>query len=180
MKKCIYYLLSLCLILSLFACDSGMDSRGKKDSQEAYDYRNERYQDFYSRYMRKTNTDYLIVRSQAVSEKLGLGKLPDDVHGRMNVYKTDLDKTNPIINKLISRQDILAYYNRDGEQFESCDEKLQEDNFFCLVSKNNGINIYTFIPLYPMNSNKYLTLINRLHFLAVRLMMKKTVLFLIS
>ena len=61
-----------------------------KKPEEVYDYRDERYQDFYSRYMRKTQQDHLIIRSQNIKEKLGIENIPDDVLARMNIYCSGL------------------------------------------------------------------------------------------
>ena len=80
MNKPIQPLFMLCLSVMLLACGKDADHRNKSN---AYDYRDERHQDFYSRYMRKTQQDYLIIESKNIREKLQLNDVPDEVAARM-------------------------------------------------------------------------------------------------
>ena len=56
MNKPIQSIFMLCLSVMLLACGKDADHQ---NINKAYDYRDERHQDFYSRYMRKTQKDYL-------------------------------------------------------------------------------------------------------------------------
>ena len=117
----------------LLACGKDADHQNKSN---AYDYRDERHQDFYSRYMRKTQQDYLIIESKNIREKLKLNDVPDTVVARMDVSRTEpTEKIIPKINQLSNRAEILAFYNREGDKFGSCDVKNQEEHFFCIVNK---------------------------------------------
>ncbi len=80
MNKPIQSLFMLCLSVMLLACGKDADHQNKSN---AYDYRDERHQDFYSRYMRKTQQDYLIIESKNIREKLQLNDVPDEVAARM-------------------------------------------------------------------------------------------------
>ena len=104
MNKPIQSLLMLCLSVMLLACGKDADHQNKSN---AYDYRDERHQDFYSRYMRKTQQDYLIIESKNIREKLKLNDVPDNVLARMNVSRTDpSEKIIPKINQLNNRAEI--------------------------------------------------------------------------
>ena len=71
----IKYLLIILLPLLLAACsehgegERASDNKAASSKEEVYDYRDERYQDFYSRYMRKAQKDYLIIESKNIKEK---------------------------------------------------------------------------------------------------------------
>ena len=133
MNKPLQSLLILCLSVMLLACGKNADHQNKSN---VYDYRDERHQDFYSRYMRKTQQDYLIIESKNIREKLKLNDVPDNVLARMNVSRTDpSEKIILKINQLKNRAEILAFYNRDGDKFESCDARDQKEHFFCTEYK---------------------------------------------
>ena len=54
------YLRIALLPILLASCNDGKTKTIVKPAEEVYDYRDERYQDFYSRYMRKVKKHYLI------------------------------------------------------------------------------------------------------------------------
>ena len=133
MNKPIQPLFMLCLSVMLLACGKDADHRNKSN---AYDYRDERHQDFYSRYMRNAKQGSLSIDSQAIRAKLRATNVPDHVLGQLNVYRTDPnDKINSPLNQLKNRAEILAFYNRDGDKFESCDARDQKEHFFCIEYK---------------------------------------------
>ena len=81
----------------LLACGKNADHQNKS---KAYDYRDERHQDFYSRYMRKTQENHLIIESKNIREKLKLNDVPDEVAARMDVSRTEpSEKIIPQINE---------------------------------------------------------------------------------
>ena len=130
----------------LLACGKDADHQNKNN---AYDYRDERYQDFYSRYMRKTQQDYLIIESKNIREKLKLNDVPDEVAARMDVSRTEpSEKIIPQINQLSTRAEILAFFNRDGGKFKECEVEDQEKHFFCIEDEKLGLSSreYLYIP----------------------------------
>ena len=146
MNKPIQSLLMLCLSVMLLACGKDADHQNKS---KAYDYRDERHQDFYSRYMRKTQQDYLIIESKNIREKLQLNDVPDNVLARMNVSRTDpSEKIIPKINQLSNRAEILAFFNRNGGTFKECVVEDQEEHFFCIEDEKLGLSSrkYIYIP----------------------------------
>ena len=146
MNKPIQSLFMLCLSVMLLACGKDADHQNKSN---VYDYRDERHQDFYSRYMRKTQQDYLIIESKNIREKLKLNDVPDNVLARMNVYRTDpSEKIILQINQLRNRAEILAFYNRNGGKFKECEVEDQEEHFFCIEDEKLGLSSrkYLYIP----------------------------------
>ena len=120
-----------------------------KKPEEVYDYRDERYQDFYSRYMRKTQQDHLIIRSQNIKEKLGIENIPDDVLARMNIYQANpqIPKNRPE-NNLQTQADVLKYRNRNGDHYAPCGPENQEPYFFCVEDKKSpgSLRYYYYLP----------------------------------
>ena len=146
MNKPIQSLFILSLSVMLLACGKNADHQNKS---KAYDYRDERHQDFYSRYMRKTQQDYLIIESKNIREKLKLNDVPDEVAARMDVSRTEpSEKIIPQINQLSNRAEILAFFNRNGSKFEECEVNNQEEHFFCIEDKKLGLSSqrYIYIP----------------------------------
>ena len=146
MNKPIQSLLMLCLSVMLLACGKDADHQNKSN---AYDYRDERHQDFYSRYMRKTQQDYLIIESKNIREKLKSEDVPDTVAARMDVSRTEpSEKIIPQINQLSTRAEILAFFNRDGGKFKECAVEDQEKHFFCIEDEKLGLSSreYLYIP----------------------------------
>ena len=146
MNKPIQSLLMLCLSVMLLACGKDADHQNKSN---AYDYRDERHQDFYSRYMRKTQQDYLIIESKNIREKLKSKDVPDTVAARMDVSRTEpSEKIIPQINQLSTRAEILAFFNRDGGKFKECEVEDQEKHFFCIEDEKLGLSSreYLYIP----------------------------------
>ena len=146
MSKPIQSLFMLCLSVMLLACGKDADHQNKSN---AYDYRDERHQDFYSRYMRKTQQDYLIIESKNIREKLKLNDVPDGVVARMDVSRTEpSEKIIPQINQLSTRAEILAFFNRDGGKFKECEVEDQEKHFFCIEDEKLGLSSreYLYIP----------------------------------
>ena len=146
MNKPIQSLLMLCLSVMLLACGKDADHQNKSN---AYDYRDERHQDFYSRYMRKTQQDYLIIESKNIREKLKLNDVPDEVLARMDVSRTEpTEKIIPKINQLSNRAEILAFFNRNGGTFKECVVEDQEEHFFCIEDEKLGLSSrkYIYIP----------------------------------
>ena len=146
MNKPIQSLFMLCLSVMLLACGKDADHQNKSN---VYDYRDERHQDFYSRYMRKTQQDYLIIESKNIREKLKLNDVPDEVAARMDVSRTEpSEKIIPQINQLSNRAEILAFFNRNGSKFEECEVNNQEEHFFCIEDKKLGLSSqrYIYIP----------------------------------
>ena len=130
----------------LLACGKDADHQNKSN---VYDYRNERHQDFYSRYMRKTQQDYLIIESKNIREKLKSEDVPDTVAARMDVSRTEpSEKIIPQINQLSTRAEILAFFNRDGGKFKECEVENQEKHFFCIEDEKLGLSSreYLYIP----------------------------------
>ena len=120
-----------------------------KKPEEVYDYRDERYQDFYSRYMRKTQQDHLIIRSQKIKEKLGIENIPDDVLARMNIYQANPQKAkNTPENNLQTQADVLKYRNRNGDHYAPCGPENQEPHFFCVEDKKSpgSLRYYYYLP----------------------------------
>ena len=146
MNKPIQSSFILCLSVMLLACGKDADHQNKN---KAYDYRDERHQDFYSRYMRKTQKDYLIIESKNIREKLKLNDVPDGVVARMDVSRTEpSEKIIPQINQLSTRAEILAFFNRDGGKFKECEVEDQEKHFFCIEDEKLGLSSreYLYIP----------------------------------
>ena len=146
MNKFIQSLFILCLSVMLLACGKNANHQNKSN---VYDYRDERHQDFYSRYMRKTQQDYLIIESKNIREKLKLNDVPDEVLARMNVYRTEpTEKIIPKINQLSNRAEILAFFNRNGGTFKECVVEDQEEHFFCIEDEKLGLSSrkYIYIP----------------------------------
>ena len=130
----------------LLACGKDADHQNKSN---AYDYRDERHQDFYSRYMRKTQENHLIIESKNIREKLKLNDVPDEVAARMDVSRTEpSEKIIPQINQLSTRAEILAFFNRDGGKFKECEVEDQEKHFFCIEDEKLGLSSreYLYIP----------------------------------
>ena len=154
MNKPLQSLLILCLSVMLLACGKNADHQNKSN---VYDYRDERHQDFYSRYMRNAKQGSLTIDSQAIRAKLKATNVPDHVLGQLNVYRTDPnDKINSPLNQLKNRAEILAFYNRDGDKFGSCDVKDQEEHFFCIVNKKIPNEPYYFYLPNESNNLKYI------------------------
>ena len=146
MNKPIQPLFMLCLSVMLLACGKDADHQNKSN---AYDYRDERHQDFYSRYMRKTQQDYLIIESKNIREKLKSKDVPDTVAARMDVSRTEpSEKIIPQINQLSTRAEILAFFNRNGGKYEECKVEDQEEHFFCIEDEKLGLSSreYLYIP----------------------------------
>ena len=146
MNKPILSLFILCLSVMLLACGKDADHQNKSN---VYDYRDERHQDFYSRYMRKTQQDYLIIESKNIREKLKSKDVPDTVAARMDVSRTEpSEKIIPQINQLSTRAEILAFFNRDGGKFKECEVENQEKHFFCIEDEKLGLSSreYLYIP----------------------------------
>ena len=146
MNKPIQSLFILSLSVMLLACGKDADHQNKSN---AYDYRDERHQDFYSRYMRKTQQDYLIIESKNIREKLKSKDVPDTVAARMDVSRTEpSEKIIPQINQLSTRAEILAFFNRDGGKFKECEVENQEKHFFCIEDEKLGLSSreYLYIP----------------------------------
>lgn len=146
MNKPILSLFMLCLSVMLLACGKDADHQNKNN---VYDYRDERHQDFYSRYMRKTQQDYLIIESKNIREKLKSKDVPDTVAARMDVSRTEpSEKIIPQINQLSTRAEILAFFNRDGGKFKECAVEDQEKHFFCIEDEKLGLSSreYLYIP----------------------------------
>ena len=146
MNKPIQSLFMLCLSVMLLACGKDADHQNKSN---VYDYRDERHQDFYSRYMRKTQQDYLIIESKNIREKLKLNDVPDEVLARMDVSRTEpTEKIIPKINQLSNRAEILAFFNRNGGTFKECVVEDQEEHFFCIEDEKLGLSSrkYIYIP----------------------------------
>ena len=138
MNKPIQSLFILCLSVMLLACGKDADHQNKSN---AYDYRDERHQDFYSRYMRKTQENHLIIESKNIREKLKLNDVPDEVAARMDVSRTEpSEKIIPQINQLSTRAEILAFFNRDGGKFKECEVEDQEKHFFCIEDEKLGLS----------------------------------------
>ncbi len=120
-----------------------------KKPEEVYDYRDERYQDFYSRYMRKTQQDHLIIESKNIKEKLGIENIPDDVLARMNIYQANPQKAkNTPENNLQTQADVLKYRNRNGDHYAPCGPENQEPHFFCVEDKKSpgSLRYYYYLP----------------------------------
>ena len=146
MNKPIQSLFMLCLSVMLLACGKDADHQNKSN---VYDYRDERHQDFYSRYMRKTQQDYLIIESKNIREKLKLNDVPDKVLARMNIYRTEpTEKIIPQINQLKNQDEILAFFNSNGGKFKECIVEDQEEHFFCIEDEKLGLSSreYLYIP----------------------------------
>ena len=146
MNKPIQSLLILSLSVMLLACGKDADHQNKSN---VYDYRDERHQDFYSRYMRKTQENHLIIESKNIREKLKLNDVPDEVAARMDVSRTEpTEKIIPQINQLNNRAEILAFYNRNGGKYGMCKEETQEDHFICIEDEKLGLSSrkYLYIP----------------------------------
>lgn len=144
----IKYLLVSLLPLLLAACGGGTDG-GSRGKEEVYDYRAERYQDFYSRYMRKTQQDHLIIRSQNIKEKLGIENIPDDVLARMNIYQANPQKAkNTPENNLQTQADVINFLNRNGDHYAPCGPENQEPHFFCVDDKKSpgSLRYYYYLP----------------------------------
>ena len=146
MNKPIQSIFMLCLSVMLLACGKDADHQNKSN---VYDYRDERHQDFYSRYMRKTQQDYLIIESKNIREKLKLNDVPDKVLARMNIYRTEpTEKIIPQINQLKNQDEILAFFNSNGGKFKECIVEDQEEHFFCIEDEKLGLSSreYLYIP----------------------------------
>ena len=146
MNKPIQSLFILSLSVMLLACGKDADHQNKSN---AYDYRDERHQDFYSRYMRKTQENHLIIESKNIREKLKLNDVPDEVAARMDVSRTEpSEKIIPQINQLSNRAEILAFYNRNGGKYGMCKKENQEEHFICIEDEKLGLfsREYFYIP----------------------------------
>ena len=155
------YLLIILLPLLRASCsgrgesERASDKKAASNQVEVYDYRDERYQDFYSRYMRKTGKHYLIFKPQDVQKKLGIENIPDNVYGRMNVYRTEpYEIGDPPMSRFKNQKDVEKYYNENlnagGElssvfRYEYCDGADQEKNLFCIKNPSSEF-VYFYFP----------------------------------
>ena len=135
----IKYLLIILLPLLLAACsehgegERASDNKAASSKEEVYDYRDERYQDFYSRYMRKTGKDYLSFDPKDIQEKLGLESVPEDSYGRIDIFRRESsDQKTPLRNFYKTSSDVVSTLNKNGEKYTICEKKYQIDNLFCL------------------------------------------------
>ena len=137
----------LCLSVMLLACDKDADHQ---NINKAYDYRDERHQDFYSRYMRKTQKDYLIIEPKDMREKLEVENIPDNALARMNLTKVEpSEKRNFLVdNNISNKNELLAFYNQKENNYQPCTEEYREDNLFCLsdLQSPNSSFLYFYIP----------------------------------
>ena len=147
MNKPLQSLFMLCLSVMLLACDKDADHQNKSN---AYDYRDERHQDFYSRYMRKTQQDYLIIEPKDMREKLEVENIPDNALARMNLTRVDpSEKRNFLVdNNISNKNELLAFYNQKENNYQPCTEEYREDNLFCLsdLQSPNSSFLYFYIP----------------------------------
>ena len=154
------YLRIALLPILLASCHDDQTKTTAKPAEEVYDYRDERYQDFYSRYMRKTQQDYLIIKSQKIKEKLGIENIPDDVLARMNIYQANPQNTkNRLENNLKTQSDVLKHLNRNGDHYVPCRPENQEPHFFCVEKiKYPGLSRYYY---YLPNESKKMAYIDQ-------------------
>ena len=138
------------LPILLASCNDDKAKATAKPAEEVYDYRDERYQDFYSRYMRKTGKDYLILNPKNVQEELDLKSIPEGYGwGRVDISRINtFEKINNQVNNLQTKYDILKYYQERGHNYVECDLELQESNFICLQNEQtpNLSRVYYYVP----------------------------------
>ena len=107
------YLGIVLLPILLASCNDGKTKTIVKPAEEVYDYRDERYQDFYSRYMRKVKKHYLIFKPQDIQKKMNIEDVPNNVYGRMNVYRIDpIEKIEDSMNYFKYSKDVENYFNK--------------------------------------------------------------------
>jgi len=144
------YLGIVLLPILLASCNDDKAKATAKPAEEVYDYRDERYQDFYSRYMRKTGKDYLILNPKNVQEELDLKSIPEGYGwGRVDISRINpFEKINNQVNNLQTKYDILKYYQERGHNYVECDLELQESNFICLQNEQtpNLSRVYYYVP----------------------------------
>lgn len=146
--KIIYQYLIIIFCLGVSSC-GGDDKRPSASKKITYDFCDERYQDFYSRYMRKAKIDYLIVTSKNIRKKFEFEQMPDNVLARVNVKRVNpLEQKNLTINNLANKEEILAYYNRAEEKFRPCNAIYEENHFFCIedIKSPKWSQIYFYVP----------------------------------
>ena len=141
----IKYLLISLLPLLFTACDGHADSecssssKGASSKEEVYDYRDERYQDFYSRYMRKGGNRELIFDPEDIQEKLGLQNIPDKAYGKMIINRIPEDQEDSPINAFKNSGDVLRHFNQDGAEYMPCEERYQVANLFCIQKIKSSV-----------------------------------------
>ena len=143
----IKYLLVSLLLLLFSACGGHADSerssssKGASSKEEVYDYRDERYQDFYSRYMRKTGKDYLILKPQDVQKKLEIENIPDNFSARMDVFRLNAEVAGKVpMNYFIDSKDVKNYYDNKiklGEmsntfEYKECEGSDRVQGLYCI------------------------------------------------
>lgn len=159
------------LSLLLSACDN-KDSHTSKKQEEVYDFRNEKYQDFYSRFMREVERRNLNAitpndsferpfTKEYINEVLGLD-IKEDIH-----FKLVINRVNPKFNNykkrnhLDNESDILELKNHEFDKlsdYEICSDNLQIEGLFCLNRiRRNNVEYY----FLPKKSTKKIPYINQ-------------------
>ncbi|WLF84386.1 hypothetical protein [Moraxella sp. ZY210820] len=150
------------LSLSLLACN---DKPKPTPTEEVYNFRNEKYQDFYSKLAREVERKKLnVIMSNDGFEKPFDKKYINDVLG-LDVkddilFKLVVSRTNPKehyvspINFLSEKEEVLNFYYKD-KQYQECPKDYQVDGLLCIDYLH-----YFYIPKYSNNkaNNIYQTL----------------------
>lgn len=141
--------------LLLFACGGSSPIQ-----QEVYDYRDEKYQDFYSRLARgieRQNINAVIEKnsfSQSfdkayINEVLGL-ELKDDIFFRLVISRVNPSENNTSsFNFLFEKKEVFDFYFKDKE-YKECPINNQIDGLFCIDYLH-----YFYIEKYTENKLEY-------------------------
>lgn len=146
MKK-IYYLAFLLSSTLLFtACEK--EKPVVKKQEEVYDWHNEKYQDFYSQYMRKAENAPLNFQSEDFQKILKLSNVPNNIYVKVNVYRRKpFDKTITATHLLKNKIDIIRYFDNlpHTEKYVICNDDSERD-LFCLQEKSHpSMQVYFYI-----------------------------------
>lgn len=148
------------LSLLLSACDN-KGSHTSKKQEEVYDFRNEKYQDFYSRFMREVERRNLNAitpndsfdrpfTKKYINDVLGLD-IKDDILFKLSIGKTELyDERSDTFH---SEKDVLSLYQKNDTQqiasnmskYKICNGNIQVKDLYCLHDMQTGrVNYYYF------------------------------------
>ena len=156
MKYLLNSIIIFIISMSLFAYDN-KDKAVPPVQEEVYDFRNEKYQDFYSRFMREVEKkdkgsinpndgfeesfDY-----QKIKQVLDIEHPNQSILFKLNIYRLDPNSRYVgMLGKYQNKEDILAHLQQQQINFkyQECSLEKQVDGLYCLDTKEL---IYYYLP----------------------------------
>lgn len=141
MKSFCNYLSLLAMTLLLTSCNDNKSIQTTQ-AEEVYDFRNEKYQDFYPRLARELERRNLNVFIQNdifaipfdrdyISEVLGL-EIKDDIHFKLVVSRRNPNENyiSPV-NFLLGKKEVFDFYFKD-KKYKECSIENQINDLFCI------------------------------------------------